>query len=160
MSWIDDLIQGGVDLIEGDWEGAAQHVLDAVGSNGAPSTVPVVPSNGGTPPIIPNGGGNGVANVTGLRVSLPLGSRSVAACPPGYVAVDTNKDGHADMCMLKSVARDCRLWKARPKPVLTASDRKALNRAQRVIGKVDTVVKQTNEIQGKARYSRSRPTRK
>lgn len=96
----------------------------------------------------------------GCAITMGLATRQVASCPPGYVAVDRDRDGYSDTCMLKEVARACGLWKPRPKPVLTASDRKALQRAQRVMGKVDTVVSTTNEIRGKAKYVKKTTSKK
>ena len=105
------------------------------------------PPGGGNTRAVPDVGTMG----GGCAITEQMSMRSVAQCRPGYVAVDMDGDGVTDTCMLKEVARACKLWKPRPKPILTASDRKALNRAERVMGRVDTVVKQTNELRGKAR---------
>ena len=76
-------------------------------------------------------------------------------CRPGYVAVTDPNTGYK-MCMLKEVARSCGLWKARPKPVLTASDRKTLRKAESIMdNKVARVVQMTNNVRGKAKYTRS-----
>ena len=91
-------------------------------------------------------------------ITLPLEYRAVAYAPPGYVAVDTDNDGITDTAMLKEVAIACKLWKRRPKALLTASDRKTLNRATSVMNRVDNVVKQTNKLRGQARLTKSRPS--
>ncbi len=96
----------------------------------------------------------GVNGVAHCEIELPISSRVVAACPPGYVAVDKDGDGITDTCMRKEVARACKLWKPRPKAILTASDRRTLNRATGVMRRVDTVVKQTNELRGQARLTK------
>lgn len=100
------------------------------------------------------------AGVGGCAITMPIQRRSVAHCAPGMVAVDTNGDGQTDMCMLKEVARACKLWRPRPKPVMTASDRRTLTRATSVMRKVDTVVKQTNMLRGQAKLTKSRPSRR
>ncbi len=114
-----------------------------------------LPAQDGAGNVVSNGGG-GIA--PGCSVTTAMSMRQVAACPPGYVAVDTNGDGITDTCMIKEVARACKLWKARPKPLLTASDRRTLNRATSVMRRVDNVVKQTNTLRGQAKLTKSRPT--
>lgn len=119
---------------------------------------------GGNGAVIPRENGTSVVTGAGMQggcqITMPIQSRHVAYCQPGYVAVDTNGDGITDQCMLKEVAKACGLWKSRPKAILTASDRRSLNRATSVMRKVDTVVKQTNELRGQAKLTKARPTRR
>jgi len=147
-----DIFDVATDFIPG-----GDYIDDLFGIGDDPTTPPPATGRNGRAPM--NGSTNGVAGMAGCRITMPMGQRTVASCPPGYVAVDTNGDGQTDACMLKQVARACGLWRPRPKPVMTASDRKALNKADRVMSKVDTIVKQTNSIRGQARLTKSRPSR-
>lgn len=102
----------------------------------------------GTMPALGANGGQGVGN---CQITAPLQLRERAACRPGFVAVDSNGDGVTDVCMKKEVAIACKLWKRRPKPLLTSADRRILTRSVGVMKKVDNVVKQTNTLRGQAR---------
>lgn len=62
-------------------------------------------------------------------------------CPPGYVAVDLDGDGQNDACVLKGVARAMKMWKARPKPPIKASDWRAMKKADRVRKKAKKIAK-------------------
>ena len=163
MGWMDvidfatDFIPGG-DIIDAAI-GVGDVVMDHIRTQ--PTARPTHPAETGYGPLAPlpmpelpadaRAFRNSAAHqaAVGCAITLPMGVRQVAQCAPGYVAVDRDRDGIKETCMLKEVARACGLWKPRPKPVLTASDRKALNRATRVMGKVDTVVSQTNDLRGK-----------
>jgi hypothetical protein len=103
---------------------------------------------------------NGTSGVPGCNITMPIQQRAVAHCAPGFVAVDTNGDGVSDTCMLKEVAKACKLWRPRPKPIMTASDRRTLTRATSVMRKVDTVVDQTNKLRGQAKLTKARATRR
>lgn len=146
-------------------------VIDSIASNllGNPSGDQLLAGAGNRADVIVGGPGGGpvrgrqeqlVNAVAHCEIELPLSSRVVAACPPGYVAVDKDGDGITDTCMRKEVARACHLWKPRPKAILTASDRRSLNRATAVMKRVDTVVKQTNELRGQARLTKATRKRK
>jgi hypothetical protein len=172
MAWYDpigDLFTAGLDIAT-DFIPGGDYIDDWLGIGG--------PSGGNnlgiTPPTMGNGGNvvamplpapaNGRAVTTGMnqgyhgcQITLPLSYIQVAKAPAGYVAVDTNGDGINDTAMLKEVAIACKLWKRPPKPLLTASDRKALNKASRVMNTVDRVVAQTNKLRGQAKLTKSRP---
>ena len=122
---------------------------------GLVATVPKQSANGR--PAATANGESDAALYNGCRIRLPLQYRQVAYAPPGYVVVDEDRDGVPDTAMLKEVAIACKLWKRRPKPLLTASDRKVLNKASSVMKKVDTVVGQTNQIRGQAKLTKSKP---
>lgn len=149
-----DLIPGG-DVIDN---------LLGVGGNGGGGMQNLLPGNLNVPAgrrsdvrVSPVGMNNGLP---GCQITVQMSTRSVAHCPTGYVAVDTDGDGVTDTCMLKEVAKACKLWRPRPKPLLTASDRKTLSRATRVMGRVDAVVKQTNALRGQARLTKQSRTRR
>lgn len=95
---------------------------------------------------------------TGCVITLPLEVVARAKCPRGYVAVNDPETG-ARVCMLKGAARSCGLWKAPKKPPISTRDWDALKRASSTIKKVDRVVRMSNEIQGKAKLTRSRSSR-
>ena len=115
LDFLGDIIDIGTDFIPGgfdDWL-----LDDILGGDGN--------GNG-------NGNGNGRARGGGTRVSsngrahdhqngacpptVPFQTKQIAECPPGYVAVDTDGDGVTDTCMLKSYARECKLWKPKARP--------------------------------------------
>ena len=109
-----------------------------------------------------NGGefvGNGSRNVQGCPpVVVPVRVINRAQVPRGYVVVidpATNKK----VGMLKSVARNCGLWKPARKPPISASDWRCLQKANSTVKKLDRVVKMSNKITGKASLTRSRTKR-
>lgn len=160
MSWWEDAIDFVTDYVPyGD---TIDNVLGINGNDTQSNVLPMpvnhlVPSNGVPTQTAPSPGTSMTKNFAGCAITMPLGRRTVAYAPPGYVAVDTDNDGITDTAMLKPVARACGLWKPRPKPLLTASERKTLNKATSVMRKVDSVVKQTNELRGQAKLTKSRP---
>jgi len=113
------------------------------------------------PAELPAPGVNGTTNIHGCQIYVPLQTQNRLRAPRGYVVVTrTNADGSRQKVgMLKEAAIKCGLWKRDPKPPITASQYKTLRTANSVIKKVDRVVKMTNEIQGKARLTRSRSGR-
>lgn len=137
-----DFIPGG-DFID-EWAGINQP---------APPSRQLPGGNGQVAMIrdVRNSQGNGFQ--TGCAVTMPLTAQTRYVAPAGYVVVTDPRTGQK-VGMLKEVARACKLWKPRPKPVLTAADKKALNKAERVARKVDTVVKQTNSILGKSKWTK------
>ena len=114
-----------------------------------------------------NGNGNGqpssgqqVRSTDGIgcAVVVPAQMKARVSCPPGYVSVvDPNSpNGQGKVCMLKKVAVSTGRWKAARKPPIKASDWRCLMKADSVVRKLDTVVKKSNKITGKARLTRSR----
>ncbi len=104
----------------------------------------------------------GVTNQHGCQIYVPLQQDTRLRAPKGYVVVTrTNADGSKQKVgMLREAAQKCGLWKRAPRPPITASEYKTVRTANRVIKKVDRVVKMTNEIQGKARLTRSRSSKR
>jgi len=160
-----DVFRGGLDIVT-DFIPGGDLIDDILGlDNGGPgaSVIPVQGQVGGVQPTtrFPGSTMPGVAGsiAPGCQVVMPLQLRQVAQCRAGFVAVDTDGDGITDTCMLMEVAIACGLWKRRPKPLLTASDRRVLAGATRVMKKVDTVVAQTNKLRGQPRLTKSRPSR-
>lgn len=119
---------------------------------------PVVPAQ--MPPFSgpPGPGGRGVMPLTGPVMGGPgitalspaadkfgrpflttAGYESRIRCPSGYVAV-TLPDG-SRACALKGPARAAGLWKARPKPMLSAADGRTLRKADRLQKKVKRIAK-------------------
>ena len=105
---------------------------------------------------------NQVTNQHGCQIYVPLQQQARLRAPRGYVVVTrTNADGTKQKVgMLREAAQKCGLWKRAPRPPITASEYKTVRTANRVIKKVDRVVKMTNEIQGKARLTRSRSSKR
>ena len=128
-------------------------ILDFLGWGEQPGTG--VTTNGNRLPAqdgmgnVVNGGGM-TAPATGCAVVMAPQYQQRVVCPPGYVSVRDPQTG-GKVCMLKEVAKSCGLWRPRPKPLLTASDRRTLSKASSVMRRVDNVVKRTNRLRGGAR---------
>lgn len=146
--WIDDLVLG-----DGENGGNGGLVF-------SPTPGDVVTGNGRTPSPSGQHVPGAHLDASGCPVSsYPLQSKTIAACGRGYVAVDSNGDGVNDTCMLKEVARKCRLWAPRTRPFLTGGQMKTIRKAARLMDKTDRLVTDINKVRGKAklvRQSRSR----
>jgi hypothetical protein len=109
-----------------------------------------------------NGGGsvsNGTRNVQGCPpVVVPIRVIARAQVPRGYVVV-IDPATNQKVGMLKSVAKNCKLWKPARKPPISASDWRCLQKANSTVKKLDRVVKMSNKITGKASLTRSRTKR-
>ena len=131
-------LPGGADP---DWAGL-------FGTNGQPGPG-IMP--GGTAPTTPRVPVNGTPAMSGgedLPLVVPVQYRQCAKAPRGYVVVEYNGQ---KVAMLKGCAMDLGLWKPRPKPWLTAKDRKTLSRAKTVAGKIDRASKTSDKLLGRRR---------
>ena len=77
-------------------------------------------------------------------------------CAPGYVAVRCRGAGGEiiEACMLKGVARVMGLWKPRRKPPISASDYRALGKAERTVKKLTNIAKRAGALPKPKRRSR------
>lgn len=131
--------------------GVGQKILDWVGGeiaewwtgeNGQPKTTPAPPQPG---------------NMPGCQMTVPVRFEQRARVPRGYVVV--NWQGQK-IGMLKAAARACGLWKPSKKPPISAKDWGCLQRANRVVNRIEKVVTMSNNVTGKADLKRTRPRRK
>lgn len=125
----------------------------ASGSGGGPGDVFPLPQIGGLYDYLMGQGGNGDVNSLCLpAITRPAATARLKA-PRGYVIVEIQPhdplyataaqaggvqqpDGSIKVAMDKDKARKRKYWKPRPKPWLTASDRRVLTKANRVERKV------------------------
>ena len=98
------------------------------------------------PPPPQNGA---VSSIPGCDPVVNVRYEQRAHCPPGYVAVRPNGPNTGQVCMLKSVAISCKLYKNPTKPPIKARDWKALKTAASVQRKLDTVIRTANKASGR-----------
>ena len=117
-------------------------------------------------------GGNGNGNGVGAETIQGMGKGQVVPCGlyapvvmkqrattrPGYVVV-RNPQTKAVVGMEKRAAIRCGLYHPAKKPPITASQYGTLRKARAVSRKVDSLVKMSNELTGKAKFTRSRTKR-
>lgn len=133
------------DIFAGDSPGNGKtKVSNGVVKNGLPK------KNGVTGPWAPG-------MVDGCPQTLPVTYTQRAVAPRGYVVVIDPQSGEK-VSMNKKVARACGLWKPARKPPIKASDYRCLTRANAVVKKLDRVVKMSNQVTGKNKLTRSKPT--
>lgn len=170
----------------GDVVDVAGDVKDLLGGGGG-GTPPLVtygnvpPSNGSASvadnPWVPNvieglynpgvnapavANGRGPSTMAGCDLYLPVKQAMRLVAPPGYVVVrPPTRDGSPPVprAMLKRAAVSCGLWKAAAKPPIKAKDWRCLKRANAVVNRIDTIVKMSNTVTGKAKLTRSRGKR-
>lgn len=111
--------------------------LEAITGGGGGPTVPKSPAGRASAAMMGN-----------LPLVLPVEYRAVAKPPRGYVTVNYNGQ---PVFMLKGCARDLGLWKAPPKPPISASDWRTLRRAGMVAKRVDRITKISDKVTGKKR---------
>jgi len=77
-------------------------------------------------------------------------------CAKGYVAVRCRGAGGEviEACMMKPVARAMGLWKPRRKPPISATDYRALGKAERTVKKLTNIAKRAGALPKPKRRSR------
>lgn len=93
----------------------------------APLQIPTPGARGAIERFLP-GGKSGYLS-TGFAPVVQGEQTTRIKCPKGYVAVDLDGDGEAEVCMMKPLAQKMGYWKARPKPPISGWDAKAIRRA-------------------------------
>jgi len=134
---------GGIGAAVGIGVVAEKIISPMPGAN--PTLPPMVLPGGGPPltgPVMAGGGGmvmSQAADKFGRPFLLSAGYETRIRCPSGYVAVTLPSGARA--CALKGPARAAGLWKARPRPLLSAADGRVIRKADRLQKKVKRIAK-------------------
>jgi len=136
------------DLLDGNGGNGNGKKTNGLVKNGLPTN-----GNGQRGPWAPGHG----SMIDGCPQTLPVTYTQRAVAPRGYVVVIDPQSGQK-VAMNKKVARACGLWKPARKPPIKASDYRCLTRANAVVKKLDRVVKMSNQVTGKNKLTRSKPT--
>ena len=140
------------DLVEtvSDWgiDIPGFEIVDALGINRGAATTPAPAVNGSA------GGCAAPAGVLAPQVTQRL------KAPRGYVIVECPENSGRKVAMLKELARKYGYWKPRKKPPISVKDWRCLMRAEATVNRVDRVVKATNAVTGKRKWSKARPAAK
>lgn len=126
------------------WGDVAAGVYDwATGQNGTGQPPPAAPP--AAPPGTPAAQNGTAQTVGGIPIKIPVQVKPIAWVPRGYVVVRDPATG-VKFGMLRKAAIACGLWKPARKPPISASDWRAIAKANRAANKLKTMKKRAANI--------------